>query len=221
MKKFISPIFGRVLLAASFSILPIIMTQAAEDGPDDGSLAAMKAYKAVLQNKTTFYSTDDHKHYRLSEFDYWDDSYNHPLEVYRFAVIDMDDDGMPEVVLELTTGFDGAFEVLHYEDGMVYGFNFVYRGMLGLSRNGMYVGSSGADDNSILKAASIKKDAYEEDEVAYSESGQDANGDLVVSYYIGGSKTTEDEFNAVSQRVFDNPVDWHDYTEANIASVFE
>ena len=36
--------------------------------------AAMDAYKAVLQNKITFYSTDNNKNYKLNEFDYWNDT---------------------------------------------------------------------------------------------------------------------------------------------------
>ena len=203
-----------IMAAALLSILPVSMATAAN------SSAAMEAYKAVLKNEMTFYSTDNKTHYKLCDFDYWSESDTYPLDVYQFTVVDMDNDGIPEVVLELTTGFDGSFEVLHYEDGTVYGFNFVYRGMLSLSDDGMYLGSNGAYDSCILKASSIK-DTYKEDVLAYSESGQDKNGNIIVSYYIGKSKVKEDQYNELSQNVFNNPTLWHEFNDANIDSVFK
>ena len=137
-----------------------------------GSAVALEAYKAVLQNKMTFYSTDDQKSYNLNEFDYWSEQSKLPLKVVCFAVVDMDDDGIPEVVLELTSGFDDAFEVLHYEDGKVYGFNRSYRGMTGLTSDGIYLGSNGAADGGLYKA-SIAKETYEQEALGYSESGAD------------------------------------------------
>ena len=184
------------------------------------SATAMEAYKAVLQNKMTFYSTDDRKNYNLNEFDYWSEQSNLPLKVVCFAVVDMDDDGIPEVVLELTSGFDGAFEILHYEDGRVYGFNHSYRGMTGLTADGIYEGSSGAADNGFYKA-SITKDTYQEEALGYSESGADGS----VSYYIGKSKVTEKQYDEFLEKMWaharENEAVWHDFTDADITSVFK
>ena len=136
-----------------------------------------------------------------------------------FALIDMGDDGMPKVVLELTSGFDGAFEILHYEDGKVYGFNRPYRGFLGLTSDGIYEGSSGAADSGFY-TASIKKDVYREKALGYSVSG---NGGTV-SYHIGDSEATESEFGEFLERMWtharENEAVWHDFTSENIASVF-
>ncbi|MCL1876242.1 MAG: hypothetical protein FWF87_08310 [Synergistaceae bacterium] len=210
---------GEIILETGYE--PRVFKKNTGNATNGKSLTPMEAYKAVLKNEMAFYSANNNKNYKLSEFDYWNDTDAHPLEVYRFTVVDMDNDGTPEVVLELTTGFDGAFEVLHYEGGTVYGFNFPYRGMLDLSKDGMYLGSNGAYDSCVLKAGAIK-DTYKEETVAYSESGQDANGDLtVVAYYIGSSKVTEDEYDALTKSVFDNPAVWHDYNDSSIESAFK
>ena len=178
--------------------------------------AVMEAYHAVLLNEKTFYSVNDQKDYTLNEYDVW--------RAERFAVIDMDGDGIPEVVLELTTGGEGAFEVLHYEEGKVYGFHFPFRGMLDLSADGTYFASGGASDGFFYQAATIKKDVYEKKILAHSLSGLDANGDRNMSCYISDAKVTEEEYDAFSTKMWEkmqkNPAVWHDFTNANIASVF-
>ena len=220
MKRIIRWASALITIAALLPILPVSALHAADKAPNAASLAAMKAYKAVLQNEMAFYSTNNSKQYRLNEFDYWSGASDSQIKAVRFAVIDMDNDGIPELVLELTNGFDGAFEVLHYENGKVYGFNFVYRGMLNLSQDGTYLGSSGAYDACMLKAASIT-DSYKEEIVAWSASGQDAKGNLVLSHHIGKAKVTEAEYDALLKKMFDNPAQWHDFTDAGIALAFQ
>ena len=184
------------------------------------SAAAKEAYKEVLLNKMTFYSTNDKKDYILNDFDYWSEHENLPLQIVRFTVIDRGSNGIPMVVLELTSGFDGAFEVLHYEDGKVYGFNHSYRGMRELTTDGIYLGSSGAADGGFYKA-SIKKDIYKEEALGYSESGADGS----ISYYIGESKVTESQYDDFLEKMWaharENEAVWHDYTDENIASFFK
>ena len=207
------------LALALFMTLAVLSVQPAP-AQTSGSVAALEAYKAVLQNKMTFYSTDDRKTYNLHEFDYWSEQSNIPLQVVSFAVVDMDDDGIPEVVLELTSGFDGSFEVLHYEDGRVYGFNHSYRGMVGLTSDGIYEGSSGAADSGFYKAC-ITKDTYEEEALGYSASGADGT----VSYYIGKAKVSKSQYDDFLEKMWAharaNQAAWHDFTDAAIASVFQ
>ena len=188
---------GEITLETGYE--PRVFKKNTSNAANGKSLTPMEAYKAVLKNEMTFYSVNNNKNYKLNEFDYWNDTDTFPLEVYRFAVVDMDGDGTPEVVLELTTGFDGSYEVLHYDGGTVYGFNFPFRGMLDLSKDGMYLGSNGADDSCILKAGSIKN-TYKEEVVARSGSGG---------------------YDVLAKKVFDNPAVWHDYNDANIASALK
>ena len=182
---------------------------------------AMQAYHAVLMNEMPFYSVNGGENYLLNRYDRSVEGYA-VWRTERFAVIDMDGDGIPEVVLALTTGFDGAFEVMHYEDGKVYGFNHPYRGMLELTADGTYVASNGASESVFLKAASIKKDVYTTETLAYStSSGQDIND---ISYYIGDKKVSKDDYDVVTTNLWDkmnkNAAVWYEFTDADIASVF-
>ena len=210
----------RIFSLISALIITATLLLSAQPARAADSAAAMEAYKAVLQNKATFYSTDDKKDYKLNEFDYWSEDSNYPLQVVRFAVIDMGDDGIPKVVLELTTGFDGAFEVLHYEDGRVYGFNRPYRGMLDLTADGIYEGSNGAADSGFYKA-SIKKESYKEEALGYSKSGADGSE----SYTVGQSKVTKGQWDEFLGKMWaharENAAVWHDFTDENITSVLK
>ena len=186
-------------------------------------ITAMEAYKAVLQSNMMFYSVDDNKDYKLNEFDYMNDG--DPLEVYRFTVVDMDGDGLPEVVLDFDNTRFGV-EVLHYEGGRVYGFNMSY--MPGLAKDGIYNGNASfaAYNIQYYKITSIEKGTYKKESLARIEYEFSANGDIVItSYRIGESKVTEDEFNSfvesIGDHIRDNEVVWHDFTEADIALVFK
>ena len=69
--------------------------------------------------------------------------------IEQFTVFDLDGDGAPEVLLELSMNGDRL--VFHFEKGEIYGFMIPYRGMTDLKRDGSADGSGGADDSSISK----------------------------------------------------------------------
>ena len=70
-------------------------------------------------------------------------------EIEQFTVFDLDGDGAPEVLIELSATGDRI--VFHYEKGEMYGFVIPYRGMTDLKKDGTADGSGGADDSSISK----------------------------------------------------------------------
>lgn len=67
-----------------------------------------------------------------------------PLLPIRFAVIDLDQDGTTEVIVELTNDIDGWELVLHYYNGTVYGYGFGVRSMQSVYANGVIWASSSA-----------------------------------------------------------------------------
>lgn len=94
---------------------------------------AMEAYRKVLRNEAKFFSTDDNKDVLLKEHKFFS---NADLSKLNFTVVDMDGDGIPEVVLEWR-GY--GVEVLHYEDGTVYDYSFGWRSMNGgIKKDGSY-----------------------------------------------------------------------------------
>lgn len=62
-------------------------------------------------------------------------------EVTGFTIADMDGDGENEIVLLISTGsVDEGFEVLHYQDGIVYGYHFWYRALEEFKEDGRICG---------------------------------------------------------------------------------
>jgi len=64
-----------------------------------------------------------------------------------FALIDMDEDGVPELLLNFQTRIDSAVYVLHYHGGVLYGNAFGYRAMKSLKKDGTFDWSSSAFDS--------------------------------------------------------------------------
>ena len=184
------------------------------DSRNDNSVKAMDAYKAILQSNMVFFSTENKKNYKLKEFDYDNGSeLDDPLQAHRYAYINLRGDDRPTLVVELSSGFDGAFEVLRYQEGAVYGFNFGYRALLDLTNDGTAYGSNGASDGRFYRL-SIEKDRYKEEVLGYSKSNPDGS----VSYFVGDKKVTSEAYDEFVSGMGKNKVVWQDFTDTDIAS---
>lgn len=124
-----------------------------------------------------------------------------------YAVVDMDRDNTPEVIVNLSSGTDGWIVVLRYYEGSVYGYPFVYRGLESPKKDGTYMASSGAFDNSILEM-SFEGPRILEKVLAGSIS---INGS--VEYYIEAKMVSEDEFNDYTAAFSDKEdVSWQKFS---------
>ena len=188
------------------------------DAQGDNSAKAMEEYLSVLRSDMTFYNTENKKNYTLNEFTF-DNGYemDDPHNVYRYTFIQLYNDKVPTLVLELSANGNGAFEVLRYQEGTVYGFYFDYRALLDLSHDGTSFGSSGASDGSFQRL-SIEKDICKEVRLGYSKSNSDGS----VSYYIGEKKVTRVAYKEFESTMWSNmgkkEVVWNDFIAANFAS---
>ena len=178
--------------------------------------SVLEAYKAVLQNNAEFFSIDSKKKLSLNDFLTNKEIYGAIFKVTHFTVLDMDGDKVPEVVLELTVGNNPEFyEVLHYMNGVVYGYNIVYRGLQGLKTDGTFCYSSGAADNGCGKLK-FQSNAYEIDILGYMKSSQNNDG-ITISYFINDKPVTKESFNSFI-KVQDEKKDvvWHEFSQKNI-----
>jgi hypothetical protein len=181
---------------------------------------AISAYKSVLENKAQFFSTDNKKNRYLNDFLANNGGYGTSLTVSNFTVLDMDGDGIPDVVLELSVGTDNPqfYEVLHYMNGEVYGYLQVYRGLESLKVDGTSVGSSGAYDNECGKLI-FNTTGCDTNVLGYMKSNQSKSG-ITISYFINNKPVTKDEFN-----VFENEqnakkdVTWNEFSQDNIENL--
>lgn len=137
----------------------------------------------------------------------------------RFAVMDMNGDGMAEVVLEVE-GPEG-FLILTYHEGMVYVGEEVYRGLLDLKDDGTSSFSSGASDNGVwgfcfvVEEESGRPVALGRFVLAESFTAEDGS----VRYALdSGSQTTDEAGYQAFIAEQDAKLDalWYDYTEENV-----
>ena len=71
-------------------------------------------------------------------------SFDPPHTFTAFAVTDLDGDGNPELLLQLSEDF--GYELLRYQNGQVYGFPFLARAMEAVTEDGEIHASNGADN---------------------------------------------------------------------------
>ena len=170
----------------------------------------MEAYKAVLQNKATFFSTDNKKNVYLNDLLTNKELYGTIFKVTHFAVLDMDGDNIPEIVLELTVGSDVQFyEVLHYMNNEVYGYIQVLRGLQELKADGTFNYSNGALDNGYGKLR-FKSDICETDILGYCQpSTYDSTTEL---YFINNKSVTEELYKIhIKEQEGKKGVVWYDF----------
>ena len=180
----------------------------------------LSAYKAVLLNKANFASTDDgNAPMTLDEF-FARHSGNSgtAMTASQFTVIDLDHDGTPELVLQLATTADEyyGFEILHYEAGTVYGYNFVYRALTDLKADGTFSYANSADDNGI-GAIQFAGATYQLDKITYCQPPNGYGNGAAISYVVNHEIATEEAFlDAENAQTAKPGVIWHDFTPANI-----
>ena len=90
----------------------------------------------------------------------------------KYAVADMDQDGTPEVIVNLLSKYDNWTVVLRFYKGDVYGYGFLAREFQEPKADGRYMASLGAFDNEIVK---LSFDGYslKKNRLGYSVSNND------------------------------------------------
>jgi hypothetical protein len=139
--------------------------------------------------------------------------YMYHIQVLEFSIIDMNDDGVPEVVLSISVPLEDKI-VLHYENGVIYGYEFSVRGMNCLTKNGKFTSSSGAGNWSINKVR-FSSGSYEIDELCRSESNADGN-----IYYVNNEEVSTDEFWLFMEEKTKESAEWYPFSADTIASDF-
>ena len=184
--------------------------------PDTSPLGV---YKSILLNDAEFFSTDANKYLKISQLDQTvSDDPGVSATAVKFTTVDLDYDGIPEVILWLAVNNDDyfGFEILRYKDGMVYGYTMWYRAFMELKTDGTFSFSSGAADYGFGEVT-FEGNTYTTEKVAYSEPVYDLDGDISALYYVNGDNTTEGKFNlAISQQDEKADVIWYDFTSDRI-----
>ena len=124
----------------------------------------------ILNNKISF--TDESgksvylKNYRSEKYP------DLQITPEKYAIIDLDNDGVNELVLYASPNF-GLYLVFHEYNGVIYSFEFVERAMIDLKQDGSFIQSSGAAINSYV-TLKFSKDKYTINELKSSENFNNA-----------------------------------------------
>ncbi len=152
-----------------------------------------------ITGTTTF---EDHYLNAIKHFIIYD--FEESLILDNYAVVDLDRDNTPEVIVNLSSGNDGWIIVLRYYEGSVYGYSFVYRGLLSPKADGTYMASSGAFDNNIIEMSFNGLELYEKI-LGCSISINDN-----IEYYVADKKVSEKDYNDFCEEFFGKEdVSWH------------
>lgn len=179
-----------------------------------------KNYKSILLGKSSFICTDlANKSLNISEIGQAvtdDDSVT--VSATKFAIIDIDGDGEDEIILWLQINgiSDYGFEILHYQNGEIYGYTLPYRAFMNLKTDGTFLFSSGAADFGIGKMF-FSETEYSVSAQTYTQSRYDSNNELTIQYFIHDESCSEDEFNdVINGQEQKADVEWYDLSENNI-----
>lgn len=180
---------------------------------------AMAALRDVLLSKQDFYSTDEGQNRRVNEFCYLNGkTLDAPLDVLGLIVVDMDEDGIPEAVLEMTDHAMADYEVLHYNagNGRVDGFWFAFSALDRLKTDGTFSFTNGDVDFGHGRLRFDGSACYT-DKLAYSETVYDAEHNQQTTYYVGGKKVSKDDFYAFNDKQVPKPyAPWEKLDEESI-----
>ena len=199
--------------------------------PYPGPAEAVEALRRVMAGDEPFtMCTSDEwplpityhlKEYYLDQLDelFWGDQ---AVNAYaeQFAVVDLDADGTPEIVVLTNMHIHSEpILILRWQDGNVYGYPEVGRGLEGLKTDGTSYWSNGAFDH-----------GFGRDQYVPDGDGPDLRtqvilgqllGDLTVKYTLNGRAVSKAEYEAAEAAQDAKPdALWYDFTPNNIAALF-
>lgn len=180
---------------------------------DTDVLSTMQTFKAVLLNERTLLCTDKSPYNNLDHE--WNGYLNelaydsNPIKTPKFAVVDLDGDGVSEVVLAIED-YSG-FIILRYRESKVYGFIVSYRSMYNLKADGSFMTSSSSSDISVSKMLFIGNTFFQVDMI------NSVGGTPDITYFLHDMTIDKYTFNKHLDWFDSLPeVEWHDYSKQAI-----
>lgn len=183
----------------------------------DGSA---EAYKAVLQGDATFFSVDAGETLSIGELAKavgdMPDGTN--VTATGFTALDLDGDGMREVILQLADHY-GSIILRYGDDSIVYGYTLYYRAFMSVKTDGTASFSSGAAENG-FGTLQFVENGCSLMSTTYSTAGFDGGNNLHVAYTVDNKPATEAEFlSAIDAQNKKEDAVWYAFTPENIETV--
>ncbi|MCL2187206.1 MAG: hypothetical protein FWC16_02930 [Defluviitaleaceae bacterium] len=137
-------------------------------------------------------------------------------DISRFAIVDMNGDGVPEIILEhfiIGHGFPHARTVLHYYNGEIYSHWFTTRGMQGLRKGGTFTIGGGAGWTTLSQLAFASGES-QIIALAHSETAPIYDGawEMKGLYFINNQPACEESFHHLLNAHFEKEyAEWHTF----------
>lgn len=176
----------------------------------------------ILAGRQNFTSADTGEHVNIDLLNgaYPPDAPFNSITLSQFAVVDLNRDGVNELVLSPSIDGDGTLEristlgylILHRQGDEVSSYNLGYRAFGSLKADGTFWFSSSASDSGYAHLR-FADGGCVTDEVTYSRGAYDeASGEMRVSYFVEGRAVEQAEFDAAIQIWNAKPdAAWHVY----------
>lgn len=189
-------------------------------GPAVSPDGSAEAYKAVLQGNATFFSVDAGETLFIGELAKavgdMPDGTN--VTATGFTALDLDGDGMREVILQLADNY-GSIILRYGDDSIVYGYTLYYRAFMGVKTDGTASFSSGAAENG-FGTLQFVENACSLISTTYSTASYDGGNNLHIAYTVDNKAATEAEFlSAIDAQNKKADAAWYAFTPENIETV--
>ena len=133
----------------------------------------------------------------------------------RFAIVDLDGEGIPEIVIEHDPG---VLRVLRFEHGTVYGFSFDFRAMNGIKKDGSFEWTNSAFNSGIGRQTF--SGTYTNC-INMAEESSEPNQEFG-DYYVYYNKVTEQQYRSFMNAQYQKEeVDWKPLTTQNVNNLKE
>ncbi len=140
-------------------------------------------YFKVLENEIKYVNEDNNE----TLFKTYMENYkeNSDSVKIKYTICDFDNDSKNEMIVMIEAFSDGFYLILNNENGIVYGFEDVYRGMKDIKTDGTYSASSGATTNGIYRSK-FEKNKRTQEALAEMDMGncKIAEKDVLESEYL-------------------------------------
>ena len=130
------------------------------------------------------------------------------VKITKYAVIDLDQDDAPEIVLGITENdqSDCGFLVLRYENGGVVGYDFTYRLMIDLKKDGTFGYLYGVADTGYARL-NFTDDSWEYIKICNVTETSDT-----VTFFCNGQEVSKEAYwEAVAEQDSKEEVEWLAY----------
>ena len=175
---------------------------------DLSGLSPIDALKKVLLSEAPFYCcTNPGANKDMNFKGYLKElSFSEPIVTPQFAILDLDGDDVPEIVLAIEDYM--GFVVLRYHEGKVFGWFLGYRSMHGLKADGSFWQSGSAFESYISKLFFIGN------MISFDVNMQRLENAVEISYYLHDVPVDEVEWETYYQTYEEKAdAEWHEFSE--------